>query len=95
MSETTNHTTRIYDKLQQLLKRYASLQKENEKLKNELAESKNRDHQKEEALKLLNLRIEVLKASKGTMTEEEKKSFEKVISTYLREIDNCISLLND
>ena len=89
------HTKRISEKLHQLLKLFSILQKENEKLKNELTETRNRSKEKDEQLELLALRIEVLKAAKGEMTEDEKKSFEKKINLYLREIDKCISLVNE
>jgi len=95
MPGTEQHTRRIFEKLQQLLKQYTFLQKENEKLKNELAQSKNEAKQRDEHLQLLELRLEVLKAAKGEMTEDEKKSFEKKISLYLKEIDKCIALLNE
>jgi hypothetical protein len=50
---------------------------------------------KDDQIELLTLRLEVLKASKGDMTEPEKKSFEKKINQYLREIDKCIAFLNE
>jgi hypothetical protein len=42
---------------------------------------------KDDQLQLFALRIEVLKASKGSMTEVREKAFEKKINQYLREID--------
>ena len=92
--ELDEHIARINEKLQQLLKQYLSLQKENEKLKTELLQVNNKAKVKDGQLELLAMRIEVLKASKGEMTEEEKKSFEKKINHYLKEIDKCIALLN-
>ena len=71
------------------------LQKENEKLKNELAAVKTREKEQGEQLKLLSLRLEVLKASRGEMKEEDKKSIQKQLNQYLKEVDKCISLLNE
>lgn len=95
MPEIDAYVNRIQEKLQQLLTQCTRLQKENDKLKKELQEIKKTFKEKEEYVALLSLRIEVLKASKGGMTEDEKKSFEKTISRYLREIEKCIAYLND
>ena len=95
MTDLDQNIKRINDKLQLLLKDYSNLQKENEKLKVELHAVKQVQHEKDDQLQLFALRIEVLKASKGSMTEDEKKAFEKKINQYLREIDKCIALLNE
>lgn len=95
MPEVDAYLSRILEKVQQLLQQCTRLQKENDKLKNELHDIKKTIKEKEEYVALLSLRIEVLKASKGGMTEDEKKSFEKTISQYLREIEKCIAYLND
>ena len=95
MPDFNEHIKRIADKLQSVLKKYASLQKENDKLKNELAIIKNREREKDERLTLLSLRVDVLKASKGEMKEDDKKNFEKKINQYLKEVEKCISLLNE
>ncbi|HZG25108.1 MAG TPA: hypothetical protein VEZ17_11035 [Chitinophagaceae bacterium] len=95
MTDLDQNIKRINDKLQLLLKDYSNLQKENEKLKGELNAVKQVQNEKDDQLQLFALRIEVLKASKGSMTEDEKKAFEKKINQYLREIDKCIALLNE
>ena len=89
------HIKRINDKLQRLVKKYAQLQKENEKLKNDLYLIKASEKEKDEQLQLLALRIDVLKAARGDMKEEEKKRFEKKINQYLKDVDKCIALLNE
>lgn len=95
MPDLDEHIKRITDKLQRFLKKYALLQKENDKFKNELTALKIKEKEREDQLKLLSMRIEVLKASRGEMEEEDKKSFEKKINQYLKEIDKCISLLHE
>lgn len=95
MFDTDQHIKRINEKLQQVLKQYASLQKENEKLKSDLLQAKFLIREKDDQIELSVLQLEVLKASKGEMTEEEKKSFEKKINHYIREIENCINYLNE
>lgn len=95
MSVLEEHIKRINEKLQTALKRFASLQRENMRLKKELEDTKKKAEEQANKLDLLTQRIEVLKASKGAMTEEEKKAFEKRLRQYLKEIDKCITFLNE
>lgn len=95
MTDLEQHIKRITEKLHFILKNYSHLQRENEKLKNELLSVKSREAEKDDLLKLMGLRTEVLKASKGTMSDDEKRIFEKTINQYLKEIDKCIALLNE
>ena len=90
-----DHIKRINDKLQQLLKNYQLLQKDNErqsKLIAALQETKEKDTQHIAALQE---QVNILKVGAGQMNEADKKSFEKNISQYLREIDKCIGLLSE
>lgn len=86
---------RIQDKLQQLLKRYAAVQKENNQLKEqlELAKTKTNEHQK--AAEDLKQQADILKLNAVQMTGADKKEFEKRISAYVKEIDRCIALLGE
>lgn len=86
---------RIQEKLQQVLKQAVAFRKENEKLRNELHETKACIGQRDELIQILELRIEVLKASRGEMGAEDKKLLEKRISQYIKEVDKCLALLND
>ena len=86
---------RINNKLQQLLKSYRLLQKDNERqniLIVELQGSKEKDARHIVALQE---QVNILKAAAGQMTETDKKAFEKNISQYIREIDKCIGLLSE
>ena len=93
MSNTEQHLKRIQDKLQQLLKQHAAVQKENSKLKQdfELAQQKITAQQK--GTDDLKQQVSILKVSAGEMSEADKKEFEKRINGYLKEIDRCITLL--
>lgn len=95
MPDLDDHIKRINEKVQQLLKQYLLLQKENERLKTELASSKKQLSEKQGELDLLTLRNQVLKASRSVLKEEEKKALEKRITLYLKEIDRCIAGLNE
>ncbi len=95
MNPTEQHLKRIQEKLQQLLKEFAVLQKENTRLSEELrnAHEKLNGHQKN--VDELKQQISVLKLSSGEMSETDKKEFEKRINGYLKEIDRCIAMLGE
>jgi len=87
--------TIINEKLQQLLKQYSRLQKENERLKGEIAEAKQKDILSVQKLDEMQQQITILKVASGELTEKDKKEFEKKINQYIREVDKCISFLSE
>jgi hypothetical protein len=95
MSQTEQHLKRIQDKLQQLLKQYTLLQKENGLLKDELEKNKEQSLQHQQSVIHLKQQVDVLKLNAGEMKEGDKKEFEKRINSYIREIDRCIALLGE
>ncbi|MGB5029885.1 MAG: hypothetical protein WBO38_15395 [Chitinophagaceae bacterium] len=95
MSNTEHHLKRIQDKLQQLLKLYAALQKENSRLIQELASAQQKIEAYQKNTDELKQQVSVLKLSTGEMSEADKKEFEKRINGYLKEIDRCITLLGE
>lgn len=94
MTETEDRLKRIQTKLQQLLKQYAVLQKENSWLKDELDSAKKDVSTHQETLSNLKQHVDVLKYSNGEMSESDKKEFEKRINFYIKEIDRCIVMLS-
>lgn len=86
--------TILNEKLQQLLKQYNRLQKENERLKEELQASQSREAETHRSVETLQQQIGILKLAAGEMDEKDKKEFEKKINFYVREIDKCISYLS-
>lgn len=86
--------TTLNEKLQQLLRQYGRLQKENERLKEELQQSKNKETEIHIKVDELQQQVGILKLASGEMSERDKKEFEKKINQYLREIDKCISFLS-
>ena len=86
---------RIHDKLQQAIRQAVALRKENEKLKHDLQQCRQEAKQKDELMQILELRIDVLKAARLDMPAEDRKSLEKKINQYIKEVDKCLSLLND
>jgi len=95
MSEIEDHIKRVSNKLQQLLKQYLFLQKENERLKESLKELQLAKEQETEQIGRLQQQVSILKTSIGQMTETDKKIFEKQINQYIKEIDKCIGLLSE
>jgi uncharacterized coiled-coil DUF342 family protein len=95
MSDLQQHIKRINDKLQQLLKNYQLLQKQNSQqseLIKQLKEVKEKDN---EQIVTLQEKVSILKAAAGKMNEADKKAFEKNINQYIREIDKCIGILSE
>ena len=95
MAEINEHIIRVNNKLQQLLKQYLLLQKENEKLKEVLKDLQHNREMDVEELSRLHQQVGILKTSIGQMTDPDKKAFEKQINQYIKEIDKCIGLLSE
>jgi len=95
MSTTEQHLKRIQDKLQQLLKQHAAVQKENSSLKDELGSAQQKLLAQQKNADELKQQVSILKVSAGEMNETDKKEFEKRINTYLKEIDKCIAMLSE
>ncbi|MEJ7589709.1 MAG: hypothetical protein WKI04_19330 [Ferruginibacter sp.] len=95
MSVLEENIKRINHKLQQLLKQYQSLQKENGQLKTVIAGLK--ATRENETLRIIQLEQQagILKSAAGKMNDPDKKMFEKLIEQYIREIDKCIGLLSE
>lgn len=93
MNNTEQHLKRIQDKLQQLLKQHAALQKENSKLKEELGSAQQKITAQQKNADELKQQVSILKVTAGDISEADKKEFEKRINGYLKEIDRCITML--
>ena len=95
MSSGEEQIKRIYDKLQQLLKQHASLQKENQLLREELERAQKQVTQYQGTAEALKQQVSILQLGNGQMSEEDKKEFEKKLTTYIKEIDRCIAMLSE
>jgi len=95
MSDLEQHIKRINNKLQQLLKSYQLLQKDNQRQSELIAVLQDAKEKDREQIAGLQEKIAVLKAATGKMNEADKKEFEKNINQYIREIDKCIGLLSE
>ena len=95
MTTLSENIKRINDKLQQLLKNYQLLQKENQRQSELLANLQQTKEKDKEQIGALQEKITILKAATGKMNEADRKSFEKNINQYIREIDKCIGILSE
>jgi cell division septum initiation protein DivIVA len=84
----------LNDKLHQLLKQYHRLQKENDGLRLELQQMKNKEATTHQKIDELEQQVSILKIAAGDMNEKDKKEFEKKINQYIKQIDKCISFLS-
>ena len=85
--------TALTEKLQQLLRQMASLQRENAQLRAELQASRAAEATALEQVDELKQQSAVLKYAAGEMNERDKKEFERKINQYIRQIDKCIAYL--
>ena len=95
MSDVETQLKRIQDKLQQVLKEHAALQKENLRLKEELDKNRTQSFSHQQNIEDLKQQVDVLKISSGDWDSNDKKEFEKRINSYIKEIDRCIALLSE
>ncbi len=84
----------LEEKLQQLLTRYKRLQKENQNLKDELhlvqtdlALTKNRETELQQKLDVQNMGVQ-------NLSDEGKQNLNKRIDAYLKEVQDCLNMLN-
>lgn len=85
----------VNKKLQQLLKQYQFLQKENERLNKEATVSKTAQQRDIGQIEQLKQQVAILKTAAGMMNEVDKKAFDKQLNHYIKEIDKCIGLLSE
>lgn len=95
MTEIELKVKDIQQKLQLLLKKYAALEKENLRLEKEVAKNNEVFAQQQQLVDTLKQQLQITKISAGTWNEKDKKDFEKRISSYIKEIDRCITLLSE
>ncbi len=87
--------TQIQEKLALLTQKNRALNKENQLLKETVQESKAAVSQATKLAQSLQNQLDSRKYVQATMNDEEKKAFEKKIRKYIKEIDQCIALLNE
>jgi chromosome segregation ATPase len=92
--EINEHINSINTKLQQLLKQYDTLLKENSRQQQRIASLLEEQKLAKEQLEDFHQQNLILKASVTTMEQKDKKELEQRINQYVKNIDQCISLLS-
>ena len=95
MNSVEEHINNINTKLQILLKKYTALKKENQFLTDEIHKLKDNEGDHLKKIDALEIQNNILKASAGKMSNEEKIDFEKRIKVYIKDIDKCMEMLNN
>jgi hypothetical protein len=86
--------THIKQKLQQLIKQYQQLQKENLQLKLQAEKTVVAIKEKNKTIEELQQKLDAKLLQSNQLSKEDKKSLEKRLDGYLKEINICLSLLN-
>ncbi len=84
----------IKTKLQQLIKQYQQLQKENLQLKNQAEKTVVAMKEKNKTIEELQQKLDTKLIQSNQLNKEGKKDLEKRLDGYLKEINTCLSLLN-
>ena len=94
MSDLNAHIALINTKLQQLLKQYDALKKENEKNVLLVADLQKKQEAQQTHISDLHQQNLILKASLQSMDASEKRELELKLTQYIKNIDKSISLLS-
>jgi archaellum component FlaC len=95
MTQPEIQLKRVHEKIMLLLKQYQALQKENERLKEDLDKMQVRCEVISRDAEKFRQQAEVSKLSGKGLEETDKKMLEKRLNQYVREIDKCIALLQE
>lgn len=95
MSQLETHINRINNKLQEVLKSYDALKKQNVQQTETIQALTAEKNVQTQKIRLLEEQQYLLKSMAGKLDEKEKKSFEQALGKYIREIDKCIAMLSE
>jgi archaellum component FlaC len=95
MTQAETQLKRVHEKMLSLMKQYQSLQKENERLKEDLKKMQVRSEAVSLDAEKIRHQADVFKLSGRGLEESDKKMLEKRLNQYVREIDKCIALLHE
>jgi hypothetical protein len=95
MTQQETHLKRVHEKITLLVKQYLALQKENERLKDDLKKIQTRSEMISRDAEKIRQQADVLKLSGRGLEETDKRMLEKRLNQYVREIDKCIALLHE
>ncbi|HEY4937056.1 MAG TPA: hypothetical protein VII44_10775 [Puia sp.] len=95
MTQSEIQLKRVHEKILLLLKQYQGLQKENDRLKDDLKKMQVRSETISRDAEKYRQQAEALRLTGRGMEESDKKILEKRLNKYVREIDKCIALLQE
>ena len=95
MTQPETQIKRVHEKILLLFKQHQALQKENERLKDDLNKMQIRFEAVSRDAEKFRQQTEVLQLSGRGMEETDKRMLEKRLNQYVREIDKCIALLQE
>jgi hypothetical protein len=95
MTQPEIQLKRVHEKILLLLKQYQGLQKENERLKDDMKKMGLRCEAITLEAEKYRQQAEILRLTGRGMEESDKKMLEKRLNKYVREIDKCIALLQE
>ncbi|HEU4608634.1 MAG TPA: hypothetical protein VFS31_11040 [Chitinophagaceae bacterium] len=78
-----------------MAKDYRRLQKEKQALDASLQQARKELDEYREKMETLEQQLAVWKMSAGSLNEADKKELEKRLNHYIREIDRCVSFLQE
>lgn len=81
--------------MQAMAKDYRRLQKEKQALDASLQQARKELDEYREKMETLEQQLAVWKMSAGSLNEADKKELEKRLNHYIREIDRCVSFLQE
>ena len=87
MAELEEDIRRVNDKLQQLLKQYVVLQKDNARLQANQTRLVEESEMKTQQIEQLRLQVALLKTAAGQMSDADKRDFERKLNQYIKDID--------
>jgi phage shock protein A len=87
---------RLKTKVEELIARYETLDRENAALRQSLAKSETDNQKKEQKIKDLEKQIDNLRLKEAFLgTSGDRTQAKKKVARTIKEIDACVSLLND
>jgi hypothetical protein len=95
MTQSELHLKKVHEKVLLLVKQYQVLQKENERLRDDLKKMNLRCESISQEADKYRQQTEVQRLAGRGMEEADKKMLEKRLNKYVREIDKCIALLQE
>ena len=94
MMSVDQQFTTLYEKLQTLLRQYHRLEREADKLREEVEEWKSKEAAALSKADELQQQMAILKMTAGAMNDKDKKVFERKLNQYIKEIDKTIAYLS-